>query len=185
MECDSMDLLMMKHMDGAIDMDEAARLECHIRSCEKCREDFILYGEIMRGLPSQTVFAPDNFEKLVMEKIYALPENKKFSFPIDRLLCVVWVVFTALSGLTLLAVMNKDAVIGYISGRPSLNACADALLAVSRFTESAASVFWDLAGSVSASISGYIISSRYMLMLIVAVLAMVQFVIYRKNSAEI
>ena len=185
MECDKADLLMMKYMDGTLGETERERLDTHMESCAKCREDFLIYEEIKNELPARVIFAPDNFESLVMERIKALPENKKFAGSIDSLLCVVWGVFSALFGAGFLAVMNKDAVLAYIADNPSLAGYADLLVRVSRYTEDFAASFTEFIAEASLSVGGYIASSRYVLLLIVAVLAALQYVVYKKNKAEV
>ena len=185
MECDNMDMLMMKYMDGAINAEEEKLLHVHMEKCEKCHHDYLIYEELMRDLPSQTIFAPDNFEDLVMKRIYALPENKKFAASVDKLLFAVWGILFALLGCGIAAALNKDAIVAYLTNNPSLHGYADLFLSAARVTESAGQLLSDIALTVSSSVSGYITSSRYMLMLIIAVLAMVQFVVYRSNKAEI
>jgi len=180
-----MDLLMMKHMDGVIGDEEAERLRSHIGTCAKCEDDFMIYEEIMNGLPGRTVFAPDNFENLVMEKIYALPENKKHFIKLDGLLCVVWGLLTALAGLALFTAANRDAALDFVAARPSLTGLTDAIIVVSRIVENAAAFLRGSASAVASSVSGYVESSRFMLMLIIAVLAMVQYVVHKKNKAEV
>ena len=185
MECDKIELLMMKHMDGALTEDEKERLEKHIRSCEKCGEDFLIYEEIQNGLPEPMIFAPDNFETLVMEKINALPENKKFAGSIDNLLCVVWGIFSVMFGLGFLAVMNKESVIAYISENPSLSGYTDILVSISNFAESAGTMVMEAVTGASAEVSGYISASRYIILLIIAVLAVLQYVVYKKNKVGV
>jgi len=185
MECDNMDMLMMKHMDGILTAEEQKRLDVHMETCKKCRDDFMIYDEILAGLPDGVITAPDNFENLVMEKIKALPENRRLAGSIDTMLCVAWGIFSVLFGLGFLAVINKDAVISYISASPSLSDYTDVIVSFSGFAESAAAAFMNFITGAAEAMSGYLSSSRYVLFLIVAVLAALQYVVYRKNKAEV
>ena len=185
MECEGAELLLMKYMDNTLAETETDPLNAHLESCGKCRGDFMIYDEILRELSHQTVYAPDNFEALVMDVIRKLPsDSKKFMSSADNLLCVVWGIFSVLFGLGFLAVMNRESIIGYLSDNPSLKAYADFLIPVSRFADAAAASLMSAADTLVTDVSAYISSSRYILMLIVGVLIMVQYVIYKKNKAE-
>ena len=185
MECDSADLLLMKYMDNTLNESETERLNAHLETCESCRKSFVVYDEIMRNFTEQTVYAPDNFEALVMDKIRALPAEHKSLASADNLLCVVWGIFSVLFGLGFLAVINKDAIILALSDNPSFAAYADMLETVSRLADRAINSLTSAAGTFFTALSGYIASSRYILMLIIAVLVLVQYVVYRKNKVEV
>ena len=183
MDCENANLLLMKYMDSALSETEADLLAKHLDSCDKCQEDFNVYDEMMGGFPIETTIAPDNFESLVMAKIRELPEPKYANS--DSMLCVVWGVFSVLFGLGFLAVINREAIIQSISANPALSGYADILISVSNFVERFVYAFTNAADSFFVAASGYIASSRYLLMLIVAVLVMVQYVIYKKNKVEV
>jgi len=145
-----------------------------------------MLDEFLKDIPEPVIFAPDNFEELVMQKIRALPaDNKKYAHSADSLLCIIWGAFSVLFGLGFLAVMNKDVIIGYMSASPQLSGYTGILVALSDYINNITVYFMETSSAVISSVSGYILSSRYMLLLIIAVLFMIQYVVYKKNKAEI
>ena len=42
MNCNKVDHLIMKYMDGILTMEEAKHLNQHITKCDTCREEFLL-----------------------------------------------------------------------------------------------------------------------------------------------
>ena len=183
MECDTIDLLMMKHMDDTLEESEKRILHEHLETCGKCKNDFEIYNEMMNAFPGQTIYAPDNFEVLVMKKIRSLPvENKKISISLDSFLCLICGICFTLIGLLFIAVLNKDAVYAYLLSNPSLNIYINVFNNIIDYTEKFLASFYETSNLIMTSISGYINSSRYLLVLIISILFMVQYVIYKKNK---
>jgi len=151
----------------------------------ECDDMDKLLDEAMQDLPEQEFFAPDNFEELVMQKIRALPaENKRFATSADSLLCVIWGAFSCLFGLGFLAVINRNAIMDYMTASPALSAYADTFDALAVYADGAANMILETAGAVFAEISGYVSSYRYALLLVISVLALAQFVVYRINKVK-
>ena len=140
--------------------------------------------EAMRDLPEEEFTIPDGFEELVMRQIRALPEPKKYAATLDTLLCVIWGSFSCLFGLGVLAVMNRTAIMAYIASNPVLSGYADTFAALSGYVDAIADEAIVFVSGALTSLSGYISASRYVLMLIIAVLVMIQYVVYRKNKVK-
>ena len=144
----------------------------------------LLLDEIMRETPEAEFLAPEGFEEFVMQRIRALPEVKRGFNSLDSLLCVVWGAFSCLFGLGFLAVINRGAIMEFMTGSAALSGYAEAFYTLSAYIDDAAAAAAATAGNVFTVVSGYVSASRYVLMLIIAVLAMIQYVVYRKNKVK-
>ena len=144
----------------------------------------LLLDEVMQKLPEEEFLAPEGFEELVMRRIRALPEVRRGFNSLDSLLCVVWGAFSCLFGLGFLAVINRGAIMEYMTDSAVLGEYAETFDTLSAYIDDAAAAAAAAAGNLIAAVSGYVTASRYVLMLIIAVLAMIQYVVYRKNKVK-
>ncbi|MDR1687577.1 MAG: zf-HC2 domain-containing protein [Clostridiales bacterium] len=186
MECEKASALMMQYMDKTLSEADAAKLNSHIKGCPVCKEEFMVYDKILREFETMEVIsAPDDFCDTVMEKIRALDFKRPASTVKDSMLCVIWGVFSVLLGLGLLASMYKDTVIEYLASTGRFDLFLKTLAPVTEyvnlFTEGLTNTFTSLSSGLSALVSPV----RLTLLVIFAVLAGIQYVIYKKNKAEI
>ena len=73
--CQQAELFMTKHMDMIIAADEASKLLDHVQSCESCREQYLMFDQVMElaASPDVIVTAPDNFTAAVMAEVNKMP----------------------------------------------------------------------------------------------------------------
>ncbi len=77
MKCYNTEKYIMKYMDGEMTKQEAEELNQHIQECQKCKEDFLFYDDLLQLFEEMPLYeAPADFEKNVMLQIQALPEQK-------------------------------------------------------------------------------------------------------------
>lgn len=70
MNCQTSNDYMMKHFDGEASDIEEAQFRQHLKTCEKCSEEFACMSDIFGSLKeSDIVEPPEDFEKRVMEKV--------------------------------------------------------------------------------------------------------------------
>jgi len=182
MECEKAGGLMMKYMDGVLDGAEADSLNRHIKSCGHCKEDFLAYDSIMKNFSEMTLSeAPEGFEHRVMDIIRQLPEVRLKS--VSRQLSGILGVFTVLIGLGFILIMNKEAMIGWLSQYPQFEPLTGILVPVSTALNS-------ISLQVSVTMSQYVsylqqasLRLNYVPLLLFGVLAAAQFVIYRRERA--
>lgn len=77
MNCEMANNYMMKYFDGEINEIDDAQFKLHLKSCEKCRQEFDCMAEIFATLEgSSTLEPPENFEASVMEKVNAFEKKR-------------------------------------------------------------------------------------------------------------
>lgn len=186
MECHNADELMMKYMDNALTENEAALLGKHLEACPRCEADFRLYDSILTGFSEmELISTPEGFEARVMEKILALPSVfEKRGSAVDNMMCLIWGAFSVLFGFGFMLTLNGGAIMEYIYSEPMLASYAGILTLVgaevAAFSGSMALV---LNGMLTAAV-GYASASRYILLAVLAVLAVAQFVVYRRAAVR-
>ncbi len=83
MNCSSASDLMMKYMDGTLQQDEVVELNKHLSFCEKCKEEFAIFDDILKQFDVMEEDAPQlgqDFTDAVMAKVYDIGYIKKPSF---------------------------------------------------------------------------------------------------------
>ena len=182
MECEKAGGLMMKYMDGALTDAEAASLNRHVQACGNCMEDFVTYDGIISSFSEmQLTEAPEGFEYRVMDIISQLPEVA--IKPVNRPLYGVLGIFTVLMGLGFVLVMNRDAMLGWVSGYPKLVPLMNFLIPVSTAVNSISHQAAAFLSQVSSYLRQAGSSLNYVPLLLFGVLAAVQYVIYRRERA--
>jgi hypothetical protein len=186
MECEKASGLMMQYMDKTLSEADAAKLNSHIKQCPACKEEFMVYDKILREFEStEVISAPDNFCEIVMEKIRALDFKRPVSTVKDSMLCVIWGIFSVVLGLGLLASMYKDTVIEYLSSTGRFELFLKTLAPVSEYVNLFTGGLTSAFASLSTGLGALVSPVRLVLLVIFAVLAGVQYVIYKKNKAEV
>jgi ribose/xylose/arabinose/galactoside ABC-type transport system permease subunit len=182
-DCELASIYMMKFMDGVITDEEAAQLNKHILTCKRCREDFIMYDQIMREFTKITLTeAPTDLEEKVMARIRCIPAQVT-ALPSERVLYGIWGVVSVLIAFGLIIGMNKD----YLLNALSANSFFAPL--VSFFT-TASYVVSDYSTGVTDSFRYFLtqinhFAYHYQIIFLVAavLLASVQVFLYRKKDA--
>ncbi len=109
MKCYNTEKYIMKYMDGEMTKQEAEELNQHIQECQKCKEDFLFYDDLLQLFEEMPLYeAPADFEKNVMLQIQALPEQK-ISIK-DKIVGYIWGTFTILFGLGAVLVFYKESI---------------------------------------------------------------------------
>ncbi|HEX3028226.1 MAG TPA: zf-HC2 domain-containing protein [Clostridia bacterium] len=78
MNCSIAQECMMRYFDGNLNDIETAQFRQHLKTCQKCKEDFESMKEIFDNLGEDfAAEPPDDFEIQVMEKIAIVEANRK------------------------------------------------------------------------------------------------------------
>lgn len=179
MECYKANELMMGYMDSTLTEDQASKLNQHLRTCASCKEDFLVYDNIMKEFSkAEVIAAPPGFEESVMKKIQSIEFKRNGLFSADSFVCVVWGMFSVLFGLGFILFLYKDAVLETLAAIPYMSAFIATMLPISEFVTSLSNSIL-LSGEVML---GIITSSRYIVLGIILCLATVQYAMYRKEK---
>jgi anti-sigma factor RsiW len=182
MDCEKASGLMMKYMDMILTDAEALSLNKHIKTCEQCKEDFMMYDSIMNGFSEMSlVEAPEGFEDSVMEAVAQLPVHKAKTTGVSGLLGV----FSVLIGIGFILILNSEAIIGWMQGYPQLEPLLSVIIP-------AATAIDNISYQVSTSISEFTLSIQqvapnliFVPLLLFGVLAGAQFMMYRKERVVV
>lgn len=179
MDCKKADQFMMKYMDDVIAEDEKLELDEHLKLCEDCREAFTIYGEMSDYFSTvELIEAPENFEMCVMEKISLLPKaSEQSAETTDNLIHIACGMAFVLFGICIIAVINNEAVLRYVSGGEVLLPLA---VYLQGFIDTASSIVYDIFKSFNAFIAQ---AKYYMLAVLVFIIALQVFV-YKNDKAE-
>jgi hypothetical protein len=130
----------MKYMDNTLDEASAKELNMHIKTCNKCREEFMVYSMMMEEFEQEgLVFAPDGFEVSVMKKISAMPDiHYKAENKLDNAFCLVWGIVSTLVGIGFMLGIYRGQIIKFFSSYKILNVFVAIFEPVSEFTQSLA-----------------------------------------------
>lgn len=187
MDCNDAGELMMKYMDRVLTEAEASKLNLHLKECEACREDFLIYDGMMRDFDGlEIVCAPEHFEAGVMARIAELPPlNTANAYSLDAIACAVWGIFSVLMGAGFMLFLNQDTIITYLSGNPLYNGYIEllqpVLVYVTLFTENLVTVSRDFFTQTGEWISTF----RYVLVFLFAVLTLMQVIIHKRDKVEV
>jgi len=180
MECEKANDLMMKYMDGILTESEADLLNKHIKTCNRCKEDFLAYDAIMDDFSEMTLSEPpEGFELRVMSIIKQLPEAGLKS--VNRALYGVLGVFSVLLGIGIILDMNKEQLLNWMDQYPRLKPLLDIYAPISA---AAGNISLEVTAALSQAMSylQQVISGLYYVpLLLFGVLTAAQFVIYRRE----
>jgi Predicted transmembrane transcriptional regulator (anti-sigma factor) len=77
MNCEMANNYMMKYFDGEVNDIEDAQFRQHLKSCERCRQEYECMDEIFSTLECPVIVEPpDNFEANVMEKVNEIEKKR-------------------------------------------------------------------------------------------------------------
>ncbi len=187
MDCSKIDELLMKHMDNILTKEETIILNTHLETCSHCREDFEIYDKINKEFSKiEIINAPDDFEINVMAKINELPdESLKCSNRLETLTCWLWSSFSVLVGIAVMIVLNKNFIMNYLSSSNQFSGFYDLLSPVEDYVIEFSNNFVSIISSYITNISEYVSSARVVLLGILAILGVIQYIIYKRNKVEV
>lgn len=188
MDCKKANDLMMKYMDMTMTEKEANALKEHIGKCAECYEDFLTYNEILEGFSdnSDNIAAPEGFEACVMEKIYGLGEiykEKENSF--YPFFYGIWCVISMLCGFGMLLILNKEAIMNYLSSNAMLSGYVKYFEAIESYGLQFKANILNLLDMLLSSIGGYISNIQFVAVVALFILISAQIIIFRKNKVEV
>jgi hypothetical protein len=125
MNCGKTDSLLNKYMDGSLTPKDEKALKEHVVSCEKCKEEYLVYGEMLSCFASMTEFdsAPPGFTERVMGEIRKLPSvTEKAANKRDNFIYFIWAVVSGFLGLCLVLTIYKDGIISQLNSNENLAA---------------------------------------------------------------
>lgn len=128
MDCNSSEILMMKHMEGLLSAEEATDLKNHVLECETCREYYLAYDEMMEhaALPQAVwVDAPKGFTAAVVAHVFQ-PEPEVIRRRGLAILHVVWGLGAILLGVALFFAFNPEQLATLVDMSPIVATMATA-----------------------------------------------------------
>ncbi|NLJ87997.1 MAG: hypothetical protein GX327_04345 [Epulopiscium sp.] len=188
MNCNKVDHLIMKYMDGILTMEEAKHLNQHITKCDTCREEFFTYQKMIDVLQDgQLVEAPKDFEATVMNRIkdIEIDYEVKEKISIDTISAMVWGLFSLIFGIGVLLVLYRYPIIEYLVENPYLGDWASSMVPTVDILSTYISDIKEEIISI-LSTSKYVFSSlRLILIPVLSILGAIKYYIYRKAKVEI
>jgi len=186
MECHRADELIMKYMDSVLDESEAAKLGEHLTDCPGCAEDFKMYDSILTGFSEMDMIsAPEGFEERVMRRVAELPSvAAKLTSSVENMMCLVWGSVSALFGIGFLAALNREMIMEYMYSQPGLAGYASALALIGEYSSALANALTLIMAQTAYSMAGYVSTSRYVLIAILAALAAARLAAGRRAKAS-
>lgn len=179
---------MMKYMDSCISEEEADELRKHVSECEICKEDFLIYDEILEEFSNMDniIQAPEGFEQQVMAKIEALePIYINSEARTDNILCTLWGIFSILAGIGTILFVNKDAITSFMLQTPSLSGYASMFASVESYVLQFKDGFLTSINTIVQVVSSYAVSLKYVSLIAFVLLVAAQYFIYKKDKVEI
>ena len=189
MNCDTSGKFIMKYMDGDLTPDETEMLNNHVSDCEICRKDFEVYRQLTSAFEASDfrnalIPAPEDFELKVMEAVKALPvkngENKS-----ESLLFSLWSLFSLVSCLAFVLIINEKEIFSYLASVPGLERYLKTAVPVSDYVINFTNKLTEAVTLFSSEIYAFMADIRYVLLILCGIAAMVQFFIVRRNKIEI
>ncbi|MCL2704434.1 MAG: zf-HC2 domain-containing protein [Defluviitaleaceae bacterium] len=175
--------LMMKYMDGELDEQEALELRGHVGGCEACKADFEVYDFISEKLTATGLTnAPDGFTENVMKLVAALPSPKRIAASaFERIMVVTWGVFSILFGAGFLLVMNREAIIEYLSGVPVFSGFITALAPAAEQLGQTLGGVTDTISGILMTALGFVSDYRYVIFGAITVILASQLILLRRK----
>ena len=186
MDCNKTNTFMTHYMDGNLTEDEEHMLNSHLVTCSKCKEDFSLYDTILEGFATMEVLeAPVGFEDAVMCKINALPNiHEKTARYLENVSFWIWGSFSVLAGVGFLLFINQEALMQYFYANPQLAGVAELFEPVSQFVTAFSSQYYYQMQDMFADLSVYLAGGRYVILAILAVLALLQIFVHKESKVK-
>jgi len=186
MECSKANEMMMQYMDGTLSEGDAERLRRHLAQCDTCRADFAIYDEIVTDFQElEETPAPDGFVAAVMEKIEALESvSVKSNEKIDNILVAVWGAFSVLFGLGFAIVLNREAVMEFLSAQPVLAGYMETLAPIGVIVGDFVTGLGTATGAFFAQSLSFLNGTKYIILAIAACLALATVVLTRRDKTR-
>lgn len=187
MDCSKIDDYLMKYMDNTLTKEEAKKMNLHLSACEKCKQDFMIYDEIIKEFSeTELIEAPEDLEIKVMAQIAALePVHVKVNKTVDYLMAGIIAFFAVAAGSAIILFINRESILNLLSNSPTFSAYADMLSPVSEFvsnfTQNASMILTTKLSSVITLMDSY----KYVILLVSLALFGVQIFLYKKDKDKV
>lgn len=188
MNCNQVDHLIMKYMDGILAMEEAHKLNLHITECDACREEFFTYQTMIEELQDFTVVeAPKEFEAQVMEKINMIEMEyiQKQAVSMENITAMVWGAFSLLFGIGVLLFIYRQSVLEYLIQSPYMGDWIQIMIPAVNMLSSYLNDIRKEVEDILYNGKEIIIYLKITLSSILGVLGVVKYYIYRKKKVEV
>lgn len=183
MDCKCAANLMMKFMDNAITKKDMANLEAHVAECETCKDDLVLYSELLNDFAAmEIVTAPDGFELSVMETIESMPRAFRTTMMFENIACFIGGFASVFVGLAMILALNKENIVNLIAQNRELSMFAAIHQTIAVYAEKflvsiSATASWLFDGSI------FVLGSfRFILLPLLVIMALLQLMSLRRNS---
>lgn len=188
MDCRIANDLMMKYMDAILTKKEAEALNGHVCSCESCKEDFMLYGQLVDEFDeesAQLYEPPLDFEDCLMKKIDDIVPDYCKVHSQDTVMGFIFGAFTMIFGAGIIVAMYKDEIMAAAGGYPFVATVMNGATVL-------ANQIMLLGNELTAKLVYYfnnmnalIDTARYGILAIVVALIGVQVFLYSKNKVKV
>jgi hypothetical protein len=162
MNCGKTDDLFNKYMDGSLTQKDESALKEHVSSCPKCKEEFMVYREMLSCFAGMTELdcAPPGFTERTMGEIRKLPSiTEKAANKRDNFTYFIWTLVSGILGLCLIFTIYKDSIISDLSQNETFTALIDIFKpisqSVSNIAAGAAEKTGEAAEFIASSFSNY------------------------------
>lgn len=185
MDCNEAEKLIMKYLDGDLNVSEAKALNGHIANCCKCREEFYIYDSMLVNLKQLPDFeAPEGFEASVMIKIEQLDDNLLKLTSFERLKEGLWGVFTVFFGAGSMLAYYREPIMQSLSKAPYIGEIVEKVepitIHMNEFSEGVSLVFeeaFGYIGNFSTGVAGFLLGA-------IVIMCAVQFYITSHKKSD-
>lgn len=187
MNCSKSDEYFMKYMDNALTESEALKLNTHLKDCEKCRTDFLIYDSLMKEFSSiECIEAPEDLEIRVMAEIAKLePIYNKSEKNTNTIFIVLAAVLGSLLGLSFILFINREAILNIMSGYPQLEAYVAMLRPVSNFVTELTANIGSIMTKTINEVAMFLNSFQYLILVVAVSLFALQIFLYKKEKGKV
>lgn len=184
LDCSKTEDYLMKYMDNNLTSKEANELNRHISCCEKCKEEFMVYDQMMTEFMEMELdVAPEGFELRVMEKVKELePISSNVENAVDGVFWFIWGFVSVVMGLGFMLTIYKDNVLSLLKANTDLGWLLDIFEPISTFVSGIANSVISNITSGLLSTTTFIESIRIVVLLVLVVMAFV--LIHRGRKAS-
>ena len=154
MNCENSEQYFMLYMDNILSGEQAQEMNSHLKECDKCTEEFLLYDNIMSEFSKECIVeAKDNFEAVVMEKIKELNHTfNKAENRMDSFAYFVWGSVSVIFGLGFLLAFYREQIISGLATHEVFSPFIVVLEPIANFASSILlSIMSDVGNSVTLS----------------------------------
>ncbi|NDO46734.1 hypothetical protein [Clostridium sp. MD294] len=183
MKCCDAEKYIMKYMDSEITKKEAEELNQHIQQCQKCKESFLFYDNMLQVFEQMSLYeAPEDFESNVMMQIQALEKIEQRSYVNNRILGHIWSVFTVLFGTGAILVFYKQPIIQALEKNDILKQWVKNIMPIEQNISQQGQVLEDITENVILWIDKVLVNGFGVLLLLLCIVCAVQYVILKRKK---